>query len=222
MKDLGLRSRLWPSLLVVYVSLTCISSSNTQTSLIARLPTTTRAEVVARAKQLAAHSWTCGSQNLHASCSRSYKSDWTNGQHVTGIPYSWGGVDGPELFDQKLAKGLAAGGHSRYGVLACTAGIDCSGFVTLCWGLPVSGHAYSTSNLRTIAGRLRANVFTDLKPGDVLNKPGSHVVLFTGYNPDGTLNICEASGSAARVICHRTTWSHVTKYIALQYKGIDD
>src|SRR5256885_2090457 len=82
------------------------------------------------------------------------------------------------------------------GVLSCAAGIDCSGFVTLCWGLP-AGHAYSTSNLRIIAGKPKYNWFTDMKPGDVLNKAGSHVVIFTGYNSDGTINVCEASGSKA-------------------------
>lgn len=193
-----------------------------QTSVIAHLPPATRAEVVARARALAAHSWVAGANNLHASCSKSYKSDWAAGQHVTGIPYSWGGIDSPDAFDQKLARGLAAGGHSRYGVLSCTAGIDCSGFVTYCWGLTHSGHAYSTSNLRIIAGKPKYNWFTDMKPGDALNKAGSHVVLFIGYNPDGTINVCEASGSAARVICHRTTWSRYKGYIPLQYKGIDD
>ena len=222
MKDIHPWPRLWASLLILYTWVSCISSSGTQTSLIARLPSTTRAEAVARAKNLAAHSWVCGAQNLHASCSRIYKSDWASGQHITGIPYNWGGVDGPDLFDQKLGRGMAAGSHSRYGVLSCTAGIDCSAFVTLCWGLPTTGHAYSTSNIRMIAGKMKANVFTDLKPGDALNKPGSHVVLFTGYNRDGTFNICEASGSAARVICHATTWSRFRGYIALQYKGIDD
>ena len=193
-----------------------------QTDVIARLPHTTRAEVVARAKQLAAHEWICHASNLHASCSRIYKSDWQDGQHIIGIPYNWGGVDGPDAFDKKLTQGLAAGAHSRYGVLSCTAGIDCSGFVTYCWGMHLAGHAYSTSNLRTIAGKPRYNWFTDMKPGDVLNKAGSHVVLFTGYNPDGTINVCEASGSAARVICHKTTWSRYKGYIPLVYKGIDD
>ncbi len=157
--------------------LTLVSSSEPQTGVIARLPRTSRAEIVARA---------------------------------------------PEDFDRKLAKGSAAGAHSRYGVLSCAAGIDCSGFVTLCWGLSASGHAYSTSNLREIAGKPRYNWFTDMKPGDVLNLPGSHVVLFTGYNPDGTINVCEASGSKARVVCHGSTWSRFKRYIPLQYKGIDE
>jgi len=193
-----------------------------QTSAIARLPLTTRAEMIARAHKLANHTWVCGAANLKASCSKRYVSDWKAGQHITGIPYAWGGIDGLEEFDNKLAKGLAAGGHSRYGVLACTAGIDCSGFVTYCWGMGLKNHAYSTSNLRQIAGKPKYNWFTDMKPGDVLNKAGSHVVMFTGYNPDGTINVCEASGSAARVICHKTTWSRYKGYIPLQYKAIDE
>jgi hypothetical protein len=61
-----------------------------------------------------------------------------------------------------------------------------------------------------------------MKPGDVLNKAGSHVVLFTGYHPDGTFDVCEASGSKARVVCHSTTWSRFKNYIPLQYKAIDE
>jgi hypothetical protein len=107
-------------------------------------------------------------------------------------------------------------------VLSCTAGIDCSGFVSYCWGIPLSSHIYGTSNLRDVGGKLKSNWVTDLKPGDALNKPGSHVVLFTGYNPDGTINICEASGSAARVVCHKSTWARFKGYVALQYKGLDE
>ncbi len=193
-----------------------------QSNAVVRIPVTTRAEVVARAKALAAHQWTCRSANMHASCSSRYKSDWKDGQVIRGLPYGWGKMDNAELFDRKLAQGLAAGGHSQFGVLSCTAGIDCSGFVAFCWGLPAGIHAYSTSNLPTIAGEPRYNWFTDMKPGDALNKAGSHVVLFMGYNPDGTINVCEASGSAARVVCRQATWSRFKGYIPLQYKGIDD
>lgn len=209
-------------LLVACVCLALAPLNHTQTGVIARLPLTRRADMVATARKLAAHTWIVGEANLRASCARNYRSDWKPGQRVTGIPYSWGGIDGPEAFDQKLKKGLAAGAHSRYGVLSCTTGIDCSGFVSLCWGLSPSGHAYSTSNLRAIAGKPKDNWFTDLKEGDALSKPGSHVVLFTGYNPDGTINVCEASGSAARVICHMTTWSRYKGYMPLRYKNIDE
>jgi len=208
-------------ILVMCLVFGSVALSWPQASTIARLPRASRAEIVARAHAIANHGWTCSSSNLNASCSRKYRSDWKAGQRVTGIPYRWGGSDTPELFDKKLAQGLAAGAHSQYGILSCAAGIDCSGFVTQAWGLP-AGHAYSTSNLRQIAGKPKYNWYTDMKPGDALNLPGSHVVLFTGYNPDGTINICEASGSKGRVVCHSATWSRFVKYIPLQYKGIDE
>lgn len=198
------------------------STGQESTRLIAQLPLSTRAAVVARAKTMASHPWICSRANLHAACARNYESDWKSGQQVNGIPYRWGGSDGPEELDKKLAQGLAAGSHRRDGVLSCTTGIDCSAFVSLCWGVPLSGHTYSTSNLRLIAGKPKYNWFTDMKPGDVLNKPGSHVVLFTGYHPDGSIDICEASGSQGRVVCHRTTWSRFKGYIPLQYKAIDE
>ena len=208
--------------LAVITAVLVAGTSSGQTRAIGQLPLTTRPEVLARAHKLADHAWTCSQSNLHASCSRRYQSDWKPGQRVTGIPYRWGGTDGINEFDKKLSQGLAAGSHSRDGVLSCATGIDCSGFVMFCWGLQSMGHSYSTSNLREIAGKPKYNWFTDMKPGDVLNKAGSHVVLFAGYHPDGTIDVCEASGSKARVVCHRTTWSRFKGYIPLQYKAIDE
>lgn len=213
------------SRLAVLLACACLlagASNLAQTGVIARLPSTTRTEILDRAQKLANHTWVCAASNLHASCSKKYVCDWKPGQHVTGLPYRWGGADSPEEFDHNLTRGLAAGSHSRYGVLSCAAGVDCSGFVSLCWGLSGSGHAYGTSTLREIAGKLKSNWYTDLKPGDALNKPGTHVVLFTGYNPDGTINVCEASGSQARVVCRKSTWSRFKGYVSLQYKGIDE
>jgi cell wall-associated NlpC family hydrolase len=185
---------------------------------IANLPQVTRAEMIATAKRVSDYQWKCGEANLKASCIKNYDSNWHSGQEVTGLPYGWGDMDTPEAFERKLAKGYAAGSHSRHGISSCTAGIDCSGFVALCWGL--KSHAYSTRNLREIAGRPRYNWFTDMQPGDALVKPGDHVVLFAGYNPDGTPNIYEASGSASRVIYHKSPWSRFIRYYPLVYKGI--
>jgi hypothetical protein len=207
-------------LLLLSIGIIPATPQHDQTNVIARLPLTTRADIIARAKTFVGHTWTCGEPNLHAFCSKTYRSDWKPGQRITGIPYCWGAADSPEAFDKKIAKGLAAGAHSRNGVLSCAAGIDCSGFVCFCWGLP--SHPYGTANLRTIAGKPRYNWFSDMKPGDALCKAGSHVVLFDSYNPDGTINVYEASGSAARVIFHKTTWSRFKGYIPLEYKAIDE
>ena len=214
--------RLSMCLLAICFSAIPAGSGPAQVSIVARLPFTLRADMIATAKSFAAHTWTCGARNLRASCSKNYRSDWRAGERVKGIPYCWGGFDTPQAFDQKVARGLAAGAHSRNGVLSCAAGVDCSAFICACWGLKLRGHPYSTRNLRVIAGRPKYNWFTDMKPGDVLNKPGSHVVMFAGYNPDGTINIFEASGSAARVVFHKITWSRLRGYRPLQYKAVAD
>jgi hypothetical protein len=187
-------------------------------SAIASLPVTSRQEMLEVAKRLSEHVWTCHAANLKAPCLPNYDTDWKPEQRITGLPYNWGGIDSPEEFDRKIARGYAAGSHSRHGVSRCTAGIDCSGFVAYCWGLRT--HKYTTSNIREIAGKPKYNWFSDMKLGDALNKPGSHIVLFAGYNPDGTINIYEASGSAARVIYHKTTWSRFKGYVPVQYKMI--
>jgi hypothetical protein len=206
-------------LLVAGLSLALPLSGQTPSE-IAKLPVTSREQMIATAKQLADFTWMCPARNLKASCIPNYQSDWKEDQRITGLPYNWGGIDSPEEFQQKLQKGLAAGSHSRYGVTNCTAGIDCSGFVSFCWGL--RSHKYTTGNIRQIAGRPKYNWFTDMKPGDALDKAGDHIVLFAGYNPDGTINIYEASGSASRVIFHKTTWSRLKGYVPLQYKMIAD
>lgn len=206
--------------LLIWLALDLSQAGPSQPAALVNLPVKSRAEIIATAKRLSEHSWTSRADNLKASCIKNYDTDWQPNQRVIGLPYKWGGIDSPEQFDQKLAKGFAAGAHSRHGVTSCTAGIDCSGFVCYCWGL--RSHKYTTGTLRAIAGKPKYNWFTDMKPGDALNKPGSHVVLFAGYHPDGTIDVYEASGSAARVVFHRTTWSRFKGYVPLQYKLIAD
>jgi serine/threonine-protein kinase len=185
--------------------------------------TVARAEIIATAERLAAHTWVCGAQNVHAACVRGgYRSDFAPGDRVTGIPYDWGGIDGPDELDTKIARGFAAGSHARHGASACTAGIDCSGFVAYVWGRH-GNHDLTTATLSTVADRFHGDPFTALKPGDVLNKPGQHVVLFAGYRPDGGPIVYEANGRAGRVIRNdRSSWSRFRHYQAMQYRGVID
>ena len=45
----------------------------------------------------------------------------------------------------------------------------------------------------------------DLKPGDALNKPGSHVVLFLGFTADRQARVMEASpGACNGRVCRNT------------------
>jgi hypothetical protein len=187
-----------------------------------QMPARTRDEIMAIAERLAQHRWICREVNRRAPCVTAaiYQSDWSANDTVTGIAYDWGGMDDPEAFDRKLAQGQAAGSHSRHGITNCTAGIDCSGFVSYCWGQRPT-HDYSTSTIRAIAGRPKYNWYTKMKPGDALNKPGDHIVLFAGYRADGNPIVYEASGSAGRVIRNDwSTWSRFKNYYPLLYKSV--
>ena len=63
-------------------------------------------------------------------------------------------------------------------MVARAAGVDCSGFVSRAWGLKAHN---GTFKLASIAAPL-PTIF-DLKPGDILNRPGNHVRLFVGFEP---------------------------------------
>ena len=186
--------------------------------------TLSRNQVIAVAEEIASHSWICEDRNRYAPCIKTvkYASDWRPHELVRGEPYNWGGIDALPRFDAKLAQGDAAGSHSWDGVSSCTAGIDCSGFVSFCWGHR-GGHTYSTSNMSGIAEPLKVNVYTDLKPGDALNYAGKHIVLFAGYQPDGNPIIYEASGAAARVIRNESmSWSRLRHYRPLRFRRLSD
>ncbi|XUJ35140.1 hypothetical protein ACQ5SK_05115 [Bradyrhizobium japonicum] len=68
------------------------------------------------------------------------------------------------------------------------AGVDRSAFVSAAWGLSVH---YTTAAIPAIAAPV-ANPW-DLRPGDALNKPGSHVMLFLRFTPDRKAEVMESS-----------------------------
>jgi len=70
-------------------------------------------------------------------------------------------------------------------------GVDCSAFVSATWGLATH---YTTSAIPAITTRLRDP--WDLRPGDALNKPGSHVMLFLRFTSDRKAEVIESSPGA--------------------------
>jgi hypothetical protein len=181
----------------------------------------TRAEMIALAKAMAGHGWTCKAKNLKAACATKYKSRFKESQAVIGVAYDWGGMDDIASFAKKLENGQAAGSHKDEGVSPCTTGVDCSGLLSLCWRQPGK---FGTSNIGKIADALpNIDKLKDLKPGDALNRPGSHIVMFAGYRPDGGPLIYEASGQASRVVFNdKDTWTRFDKYAVIRYKGTVD
>lgn len=113
---------------------------------------------------------------------------WEAGQPSVGVPYKWGGFDSLESFARGVRAGKAAGDlynseKRRLGgkaVSGSAVGLDCSGFVSRCWKLT---EKQSTSSLAGLCTKLKS--LDDLRPGDVLNQAGGHVVLFVKW-VDGT------------------------------------
>lgn len=177
----------------------------------------TRDRIIKNAKAYAEHKWQCRPENtvVPASCSKTWKSDYTPGWYV-GVCYDWGGYKSIEQFDQDLANGLGAGSHSKHGILPCTTGVDCSGFVTQVW--ETSHH--TTSTMKEVA---RTISMSDLKIGDAFNRVGHHIVLYAGKQVNGVPVFYEASGSASKV--RRNTfggWSYVANYVPVRYKWVQE
>lgn len=111
------------------------------------------------------------------------------GQQVRGVPYCWGCFGSLAQFQRKAERGVLAGNVcTRDDPRRDTAGVDCSAFVSATWGL--SRH-FTTRDIPSITQEI-ANPW-DMKPGDALNKPGSHVMLFVRFTPDRKAEVLEAA-----------------------------
>jgi hypothetical protein len=110
-------------------------------------------------------------------------------QEVRGVPYCWGCHGSLANFRQRVESGTMAGNVcTRNAPRPDVAGVDCSAFVSAAWGLSIH---YTTAAIPAIAKPV-GNPW-DLKPGDALNKPGSHVMLFLRFTPDRKAEVMESS-----------------------------
>jgi hypothetical protein len=171
----------------------------------------TRDEVMTRARAFAYHPWTCATANLTASCNASYKSLFVPGQHV-GVAYDWGGYMSLWEFDSQIAAGYGAGSLESDGILECTAGLDCSGFVSQAWS---TGH-FTTSTIPQVSSQIQQSA---LLPGDVFNMAGYHVAMYTSTLASGAPAMVEALGYNVHVNTYGG-WSHVNGYVPRRFGSI--
>lgn len=150
------------------------------------------------------------------------------GKAVTAVPYKWGGFDSVEQFKQRLAaaRPALAGNvctcrEPQFNgcMVARAAGVDCSGFVSRAWGL--KEHS-GTSRLAALAAPLPG--LFELRPGDILNRPGSHVRLFVGFEPGPEMRlrtlesavscggVCERVYTPAQLINYRPMRLRATEH----------
>jgi hypothetical protein len=136
---------------------------------------------------------------------------WTVDQFNKGMPYNWGGSSTIEEFDTGITAGKFAGNvpdsrdndASKYCV-----GVDCSGLVTICWGVV---KRLSTRSITEIASSLDS--MNSLLPGDIILLPGSHVMIFINFVDDEKVyaQIVDASRSTGRVLLRTVILSDLFK-----------
>jgi hypothetical protein len=110
-------------------------------------------------------------------------------QEVRGVPYCWGCHGSLNQFRANIANGMLAGNVCTHNnPRPDVTGVDCSAFVSAAWGLATH---FTTAAIPGITEQLQ-NAW-DLQPGDALNKPGSHVMLFLRFTPDRKAEVMESS-----------------------------
>ncbi|MEV0230316.1 FG-GAP-like repeat-containing protein, partial [Nonomuraea sp. NPDC050786] len=96
---------------------------------------------------------------------------------------------------------------------------DCSGFVSMAWGLRYS---YTTSTIGQVSHQIARS---DLQPGDALNRPGEHVALFIGWEDAARTRpvVREQAGPDGAPTIQRT-WpqSYAATYTPIRYNNIVD
>jgi hypothetical protein len=133
------------------------------------------------------------------------------GQQVRGIPYCWGCYGSLDQIRSKIDHGVLAGNICTHNAPRTdVAGVDCSAFVSAAWGL---ANHFTTDAIPAIAQPL-SNAW-DLRPGDALNKPGSHVMLFLRFTPDRMVEVMESSPGA----CNGRVCRNVYPLAALLARG---
>ena len=194
--------------------------------------TTNQKNIVLRGRQMAEVKWTPlaqryswgGDDSSYVNSNKSWGSKVTAtdgtttygyfvaGKTYEGMPYSQAVYTGFVGWDVSIDDFVQAvnnssskfyGGYSYYSRTAPYYGTDCSAFVSWAWDL--SGRCTCTSLLAhsTYIGKS----LSDLRIGDCLNNPSSHVVLVTniGYDADGNViavEITEETPCKMRVTCY--------------------
>jgi cell wall-associated NlpC family hydrolase len=216
----------------------------------------TRAKVLELGREFISVQWTLAEGNYEQSglpdaCDKAEGQYWSRpswvrkdliGQTMTRIPYRWGGFDNPTVYVKRLGEGAVAGdvcicrdsSHNDC-IVPRAAGVDCSGFISRAWGLVRKYGTSTLAEVSTLVKNWQTNLGA-LKPGDALNRAGSHVRLVveavtepqvrivviestnapTCRQRDGTVAQCEGVCECARPI------AEFNRYQLIRFKGIRD
>jgi hypothetical protein len=199
------------------------------------LPPMTRMAVLDNVKEFLDAAWVVSDANfgldLDDACdipanvwSRPARLHSMRGRRVKALPYKWGGYMSVEQFLQRAAAGALTGdvctcrlAAHNYCIVERAAGVDCSGFVSQVWGIAYE----TTSHLHAVTTTIR---WEDLKPGDALNKAGSHVRLFIKFEDDARTQVRVAeSAVTCGGVCERVlSASRFDGYKPIRLRNMSD
>ncbi len=227
--DVGARALLVPLVLATLAGTARAQDTQPASSAVA---SERRAAAISIAERYAAHRWTASETNrlhgpdLHGvhvdTPDQAYVSTgWTAGSEYVGVPYAWGGSSTLDEFDAGIARGFPAGhlpkgrGSAGSGVAV---GVDCSGLITRCWDLPVK---QSTATLPALCYELAS--YDELEPGDAINRPSAHVMLFKEWaTPDRTrVRVIEAVTPRVKESEHAVADLIASGFSPLRYRPLD-
>ena len=144
------------------------------------------------------------------------------GQQVRGVPYCWGCHGSLASFRSQVEHGMKAGNVCTHNAPRNdVTGVDCSAFVSAAWGLAVH---YTTAAIPAIAKPV-TNPW-DLRPGDALDKPGSHVMLFLRFTPDRKAEVMVSFNGGLKGRVWRNIYPHAglasRGFHPVRFKGLAD
>jgi hypothetical protein len=187
--------------------------------------TRTREDMVATAETYLNNSVDLSLNNLNGQCGGRTKPRYlgaTAGQYKS-VAYDWGGWETVTKYNEHMAQGKVAGDINSEAVESCSHGVDCSGFVTVCWG--ITDQKYGTRTLPEISNLIDG---ADLRRGDILNFAGKHVVMFDKFarSSEGVRGVMAwestTTDGADRVVYRWSSWRRLAGYVARRYKKVCD
>lgn len=192
-----------------------------------------RARILRTAEQYATFEWHATEANvLHGEDADGVRVDtpdrsfdaagWVPGsQHNRGMPYAWGGFTSIEEFQQGLSNGMLAGlvpTSERARASRFAMGVDCSGYVARCLGLPMK---QTTRSLARLCYELDG--YEQLEPCDLLNKHDSHVALFVAWVDEDRkqMRVLEAARLGVKESVYPVDATERQGFVALRYRLLD-
>ncbi|GEM_PF-2601590 len=185
-----------------------------------------RSEILSKANQMIDGAWTPQHNQRGWTSSRSPYHFYA-GRTYHGVLYSQNNpVEDWDEFRSRIRTARAYYGYWSGGRWYNKLGNDCSGFVSIAWGMPgryTTVGFYNQANKKkqyVIAiGRAGQAAHVDLKPGDALNYSGHHIILINRRVTNGVQSLEQTPNNAKR---RRWYYSSLSRYQPIRRKDLTD